>query len=164
MGGVIEDVLYFSRRRRQPLCPLSVLQWRWYVESELQLAWQWLGRQQPCGLARNSLHFSLYILSGEFCFVSCPFHPPSIFPISLTFSERAMYFLLSKDLVSHNIIRNIFNVSVFLIANFTYGCFSSRRKKLAIARASIISVSKIFIFCPKVYRCAFGGRWFFRRN
>lgn len=31
---------------------------------------------------RNSLHFSLAYMAGEFCFEICPFHPPSIFPTS----------------------------------------------------------------------------------
>jgi len=102
------------------------------------------------GAVRKSLHFSPNYL-GEFCFVSCPFHPPSIFPISSIFSERKAYFLVSNDFVSHKIIRNILSVSFFLIANLTQGCFSWGDKKLAIAIASIISVNNLSIFNPREY-------------
>jgi len=61
---------------------------------------------------------AIYLL-GEFCFESWPFQPPSIFPISAISWERAIYFLLSRDLVSQRIRKNIFTVSVFLIANLT---------------------------------------------
>ncbi len=56
---------------------------------------------------------------GEFCFVSCPFQPPSIFPISSSGSDSARYFLLSIDFVSQTIIKRIFIVSSFLIAKRT---------------------------------------------
>lgn len=68
---------------------------------------------------RYSLHFSLGFTSGEFCFMSCPFQPPNIFPISSIFMERAIYFLLSRDFVSQSTIRSTFNVSNFLIATRT---------------------------------------------
>src|SRR3989338_1812112 len=81
------------------------------------------------GLRRNSFHFSLVFRAGEFCFcsffLSCPLQPPSILPISSIFTDKARYFLLSIDLVSHKTIKSIFRVSVFRIANFTKGCFSS---------------------------------------
>ena len=48
------------------------------------------GSRSPC---RNSLHFSP-AFAGEFCFVSCPFQPPSILPTSSNFTERAMYLLI----------------------------------------------------------------------
>lgn len=103
------------------------------------------------GGVRNSFHFSP-IKMGEFCFVSWPFHPPSIFPISSTGKDRAIYFLLSSDLVSQRTISNIFKVSNLRIATRTYGCFSSRLKKLATAIASIISINKVSILCPSVCR------------
>lgn len=62
--------------------------------------------------------FLLYFLVEEFCFVSCPFHPPSIRPISFSFSDNIKYFLLFIDLDSQRIRRNILTVSVFLIAIF----------------------------------------------
>jgi hypothetical protein len=67
---------------------------------------------------RNSLSFLSYTL-GEFCFVSCPFHPPSIFPISSKGAESAIYFALSNDFASQRIINSIFEVSIFRIAIFT---------------------------------------------
>ncbi len=61
--------------------------------------------------------FLLYFMVGEFCFASWPFQPPSMRPTSLSLSAISRYFLLSKDFVSHNNIRNIFTVSVFLMAS-----------------------------------------------
>ncbi|GEM_PF-2984253 len=66
----------------------------------------------------HSLHFSP-ALAGEFCFVSWPYQPPSILPISSTLTDKAIYLLLSRDLVSQSIIKNIFSVSTFLIDNRT---------------------------------------------
>jgi hypothetical protein len=54
--------------------------------------------------------------------------------------------LLSTDFASHRTIKSIFNVSVFLIANLTHGCFSYRNKKVAIEIASITSTNKVSIF------------------
>jgi len=39
--------------------------------------------------------FSSYL--GEFCFITCPLQPPSILPISFSFSESKAYFLVSKE-------------------------------------------------------------------
>ena len=50
------------------------------------------------------------------------------------------------DLVSQSIIKNIFSVSTFLIDRRTYGSFSSRARKLAVASASIISTKSVSIF------------------
>ena len=107
---------------------------------------------------RNSLHFSPYFL-GEFCFVSWPFHPPSILPISSSITDRVIYFLSSKDFVSQRIMRSTRKVSAFLIANRTYGCFSSRDKKLAAEIASITSTNKVSIRWPRECLCVFGISW-----
>ena len=104
---------------------------------------------------RNFFHFSL-ATAGEFCFDNCPFQPPSILPISSIFSDRVMYFLLSKVFASHRTINSPFNVSVFRMASRTHGCFSSRDKKVAIAIASMISIKIVSIFCPREYLCSFG--------
>jgi hypothetical protein len=89
---------------------------------------------------------------GEFCFESCadicPCHPPSIFPISSKGVERAIYFLLSIDFVSHSTMSSIFTVSTFLMASRTHGCFSSFDKKLATDIASIVSTNKVSILWP----------------
>jgi len=150
-GGGADGILYNSSQPEwQPQRPLSLSERRWSVELELQPARQRLEcRQLVCGL-RNSLHFSSHYFREEFCLESCPFQPPSIRPISLTFSERAIYFLLSSDFVSQRIIRNIFKTSVFRMASRTYGCFSSRGKKPAIVIASIISTRNLSTFCPRV--------------
>ena len=68
---------------------------------------------------RYYLHFSLGVKSREFCLFSCPNQPPSILPTSSSGLDRATYFLLSRDFVSHKISRNIFSVSSLRIANFT---------------------------------------------
>lgn len=99
------------------------------------------GSRLPC---RNSLHFSP-AFAGEFCFASCPFHPPSILPASSNFTERAIYFLLSKDFVSQSTKRSTRKVSAFLIARRTYGCFSAGERKLAADIASITSTNKVSI-------------------
>jgi len=117
------------------------------------LNWNWLDNNwnsnNPALRFSNSFHFSLVFMTGEFCFESCPLHPPSILPISSTFTDKARYFLLSIDLVSHNTIRSILSVSAFLIANLTHGCFSSLERKVAIEIASIISTKIVSIFCPR---------------
>ena len=117
--------------------------------------WNWLDNNfnsnNPALRFGNFFHFSLVFMTGEFCFKSCPLHPPSILPISSIFSDIAIYFLFSSDLASHNTIKSIFNVSVFRIASLTHGCFSSRDRKLAIEMASIISTNIVSIFSPREY-------------
>ncbi len=85
------------------------------------------------GLRFVATHFIFSpALVGEFffncsccnCLKICPFQPPSILPISSRGKDRAIYFLLSSDLVSQSTKSNILSVSVFLIANLTQGCFS----------------------------------------
>ena len=98
----------------------------WYA------SWLFAGR-------RNSLHFSS-ARAGEFCFFNCPFHPPSILPISPILSESTAYFLVSSDFVSHKIMSNSFNVSFFLVARRTYGIFSSRARNVAADTAPIDSM------------------------
>lgn len=114
-------------------------------------------RQLEVPRPRNFFHFSPDFLSGEFCFISCPLHPPSILPTSSIFSDNAIYFLSSIDLLSHKTNKSIFEVSTFLIANLTQGCFSSRERKVAIEIASIISINKLSIFNPSECRCIFGS-------
>jgi hypothetical protein len=135
---------------RQPLRSLPLLERR-QVELEQQLARQRLERQQPCCGARNLPHFSPRSLAG-LSFVSCPFQPPSIFPISSTRKESAAYFLLSRDFVSQSTMRSTFSVSVFLMASRTYGRFSSRARKLADAIVSIISTNNVSTRCPSECR------------
>lgn len=143
--------------RRQPLRPVPVLERR-QVELERELARQRLERQQPCGSACKSPHFSP-AFTGEFCFWSCPLHPPNIFPISSIGTESAMYFLSSSDFVSHRTIISIFRASNFLIASRTYGSFSCRDRKLACVVASMTSTQRVSIRAPRVCRCVFGSIW-----
>ena len=69
--------------------------------------------------------FLLYFPVEEFCFMSWPFQPPSIRPISSIFSEIIKYLLLSSDFVSQSIRNSNFKVSVFLMVVFIYNAFSS---------------------------------------
>ena len=110
----------------------------------------WNGDNRFVFRSRKSLHFSPtpFIEVGEFCFRSCPFQPPSIFPTSSILSDRVIYFLLSMDFVSHKTIKSIFVVSTFRIARRTYGCFSCGERKLAMEMASILSTNKLSILCP----------------
>ena len=81
---------------------------------------------------RKCFHFSP-ACAGEFCFAICPLQPPSILPISSILRESVMYFASSIDFVSQSIIRNIARTSVFRIAIRTYGYFSCRGRKPAVA-------------------------------
>lgn len=107
---------------------------------------------------RNLLYFSPDFWES-FVFKSCPFQPPSILPISSIFTESAIYFVLSKDLVSHRSIKNIFKVSTFLIPKRTYGIFSSPTKKLAVAKASIISTKSVSTRAPSECLWSLGIIW-----
>ncbi len=115
----------------------------------------WNGSNRWVFVRGNSLHFSP-VFAGEFCFPSWPFQPPSILPISSIFIEKEIYFLLSSDFVSQSIIKNSLSVSTFLIARRTYGCFSSRARKLAVAIASIISTKNASTLRPRECLCVFG--------
>ena len=79
-----------------------------------------------------------------FCDLSVP--SAEHFTDLIYFDRYYNIFFIIRDFVSHKIISNIFRVSVFLIANLTHGCFSSRDRKLAIATASIISTKRLSIF------------------
>lgn len=100
------------------------------------------------------LSFSPYL--GEFCFDIFPYHPPSIFPMLSSFSDKAIYFLLSNVFVSQSTISKIFNVSNFRIARRIYGAFSLRFKKLAKEIISITSIKYLSIFWPSECLCNFG--------
>ena len=104
---------------------------------------------------RNSLHFSPRSGGVEF-FVSWPFQPPSIFPISSTTSESAIYFLVSSDFASHKIMSSILIVSTFLAASRTYGSFSARERKAAADVASMVSINSSSILAPREYRWSLG--------
>lgn len=56
-------------------------------------------------------------------------------------TDKAAYFLLSSDFVSHKTKRRTLNMSILRIASRTHGCFSAGVRKLAAAIASIASMS-----------------------
>ena len=101
--------------------------------------------------SRNSLHFTPAPHgAGVFCFVSCPFHPPSILPTSSSGSESAAYFFVSSDLVSQSTSNRTFSVSSLRIASRTHGCFSLLARKVAEEIASIVSTNNPSTFTPSV--------------
>ena len=105
-----------------------------------------------CSSRRKSPYFSpvrLLADSGEFCFWSWPFQPPSILPTVSISLERAAYLVVSRDLDSQTIISNILIVSIFLIASLTQGIFSDLDKKLAAAIASIAWIKRSSILRPR---------------
>ena len=67
LQGAVAQMAFHTQPQlgRQPVRPLPVLERR-QVELELQLARQRLERQQSCGSARNSLHFSPRFSGAEF--------------------------------------------------------------------------------------------------
>lgn len=149
VGSEIDGISYnLAEHRRQSQLPLPQSQrCEARTQQRLDQPERTVERQLAFPRPRNSFHFSL-VNAGEFCFVSCPFQPPNILPISSIFSDNTIYFLSSIDLVSHKTIKSTFNVSVFLIASRTHGCFSSRDRNVAIEIASITSINKLSIFNP----------------
>ena len=77
--------------------------WDWCAS---WLSGDWVG-SNPALVSRNSLHFSL-AMAGEFCFSTCPNHPPSIRPISSNLVEIVIYFFVSIYFVSQSIRSNSF--------------------------------------------------------
>lgn len=115
----------------------------------------WNGNNVWVFAFRELLHFSPR-LWGEFCLFNCPFQPPTILPISSILRDRAIYFLLFKELVSQRTISNTFSASIFFNAKLIYGNFSFLLEKLATARASIILIKKVSMRCPSEYLCVLG--------
>ena len=50
-------------------------------------------------------------------FVSCPFQPPSLWPISATGTDTARYCLSSNDFVSHKIMSSTLRASCLRMAS-----------------------------------------------
>src|SRR3989338_6091231 len=115
------------------------------------------------GLRRNSFHFSpspvllfLETGEGEFCFTICPCQPPSCLPAPANGSDSAVYFLVSKALISQSMYKRNFKVSSEIIAFLTNGCFSCFSKKLATKMLSIVWIKYLSIVSTRVYRDVFG--------
>src|SRR3989344_7459259 len=107
-------------------------------------------------LRRNFFHFSPDFLSREFCFTICPCHPPSCFPAIASGSDKAVYFLVSKALISHSIYKRNFKASSEMIAFRIKGCFSCFSKKLATKMFSIVCIKYLSMVSARVYREVFG--------
>lgn len=107
----------------------------------------------------NSLCFSTFF-KGGFHFNDL-IHPPNIFPISFNLSESFIYFLLSKDFISHEICRKNLSRSNFTEAFLSEINFSNLSEILAFIIPSITSKNKESIFAPRVYFESFGksGRY-----
>ncbi len=93
-------------------------------------------------------HYDVGFLIALF---TCPYHPPSILPISSSGTLTCAYALCEIDLFSHNIIINTFNVSSFRIDCLIHGAFSDLSRNVATDMDSIMSVKSKSIFCPTVY-------------
>lgn len=76
---------------------------------------------------RNFLHFPADA-GFSFTLLACRFHPPSIFPISLNFSESAMYFFVSNAFISQSTCKKNFTRSsrtaAFSKCNDFCSCFA----------------------------------------
>ena len=146
-----DGIAYISaQQQRQSLLPLHLSRWQRQVELELQLARQQSERQESVCGARNSLYFSPRISGVEFCFVSCPFQPPSILPTSSSGKESATYFFVSSDFVSQRTNNKTFRVSSLRMASRTHGCFSVLERNVAEEIASIVSTNRVSAFPPSV--------------
>ena len=94
----------------------------------------WTGSGTTIGLFSTNVFFSRY--AGVFC-ESCFSQPPSIFPISSSGSESALYFLWSRNFCSHASCRKNLMKSSLAIACFTKIIFSPRScEKLARNKSS----------------------------
>ena len=160
MGSGIDGILYkFSTAMATRTCSTSTTTMASAGSMPTMASLATSGTATIGGLSRKSFHFSLNYLLGEFCFNICPLQPPSIFPISSRYNERAIYFLLSKDLISHKTISIIFRVSSLRIVSRIHGNFSSFGRKVATEIASIVSINKVSILCPRVCLCNLGSVW-----
>lgn len=79
------------------------------------LSLDWFGRRWHRRYVFAGVRKSLYFLSlkAGVSFKSCLFHPPSILPISKSFSESSMYFLLSTAFISQATCKKNFSTSSF---------------------------------------------------
>ena len=112
----------------------------------------WNGDWWFAGL-RNSLYFSALWRSFYLTDLS---QPPNIFPTSFNFSERFIYFLLSKAFISHATCRKNFSKSSLTEARLRKISFSALSEYPAFIIFSITSKNKPSIFCPNVWRESFG--------
>ncbi len=115
----------------------------WTATTASSPATHWL-----CGL-RCAFPFCVWV-RAESC--STLFNqPPSIFPISLNFSESSAYCLCPRSPVSQRIIKKNFSVSNLVFAFCSAGSFCSFLRYCAININSIVSINKESIFSPSVY-------------
>lgn len=82
-------------------------------------------------------------------FVICRSQPPSIRPISSSFSEMRIYFLLSNAFISQATWKKNLSKSNLTVAFRMYGDFCSLDRKLAATTPSIVSKKRESIFVPK---------------
>ena len=122
------------------------------VEREhVQARRQQVERWQSGVLSRN--YRSSPLASGWRSFDSKPFfQPPTIRPISSVFSDISRYFLLSKAFNSQETCRKNLRTSIFFIIKSMVDNFSLWLWYLPMKRFSRISINKISILSPNVYR------------
>lgn len=111
-GGVTDDILYNIVRNDDGNLNVPYL---YDDDSQVVVNWNWLDNNFNDN--NPALRFATGFISppylGEFCFVSWPFHPPSILPMSSSDADNALYFLLSSVLVSQSTIKSILSASSF---------------------------------------------------
>jgi len=82
--------------------------------------------------------------------------PPNILPISIRYSVRRWYFLLSMHLVSKETLSSIFKRSSLILAFCKTGIFCSRGRYPAVIIISIRLRAIWSIFCPRLYLLLLG--------
>ncbi len=102
---------------------------------------------------RNFLYISAFL--AEF-YLTVFIQPPSILPISSNFSDRRIYFLLSRDFISQAICRKNLSRSSFTELLFRKISFSVLLEYVALIIFSMASKKSESILFPKVYRESLG--------
>lgn len=114
-GGGIDNILHIGSGWRNPDGNLNVAYLNWNG-GQWVLSFNWLendwNSNDRLPRPRNFLYFSPP--KAGFSLLSCLFHPPSILPISSSFSESSINFLLSSDFISQATWRKNLSTSSFI--------------------------------------------------
>ena len=119
------------------------------------MAWAMIGGMMATASSLEAYLFSSRLLAGSF--ISRPrFHPPSIRPISSSFSDKSIYLFISIIFVSQPIWRKNFNTPSLAFALANLLIFSSSPSYEAENTNSMMLKNKESIFAPSAYRDVFG--------
>lgn len=122
----------------------------------MRMTWMIIGGTATIACLSEAYLFTFPVYCREVFYESCFIQPPSILPVSSNFSERAIYFFVSNDLISHAIWRKNLSKSSLVTAPFILISLSCRVINAAEKIYSIISRKNKSIFAPSVYREVFG--------